>query len=307
MKISPIFLLAFSWLIANSFAQNAPAAYQPELSSELIALRDEIRATDSTFNFSTGNIILEDGLATLNIPTGFIYLNRQESQLVLRKIGSLPLPDSLGKKFLGVLFEKREKALFTSPIFWIYYEKIGFVNDELAGEIDFQKLLKLQQKEYNDISNIRQVDGLSTVELVGWAIDPVYDKKSKTLYWGEEMQIGEYDWNNVNFHIYILGRKGMLTLHSYGRTENLPLIQSQLIDILGSIHFNEGYRYQDFDPDIDLVAIEKGVEELIVFLDEGDGENRANSLPFGVSVLLVVLIILGGMGWFFVRKNNSSS
>ncbi len=38
MKISPIFLLAFSWLIANSFAQNTPAAYQPELSSELIAL-----------------------------------------------------------------------------------------------------------------------------------------------------------------------------------------------------------------------------------------------------------------------------
>ena len=43
-------------------------------------------------------------------------------------------------------------------------------------------------------------------------------------------------------------------MNAIGDMSLLPKVQEDIDEIIGSVHFNEGHRYEDFDPDLDKVA-----------------------------------------------------
>ena len=60
--------------------------------------------------------------------------------------------------------------------------------------------------------------------------------------------------NSLNYAIRVLGRKGVIELNAIGGMSQLPEIGPEMERVLSKVEFEQGNRYEDFDPDIDKVA-----------------------------------------------------
>jgi uncharacterized membrane-anchored protein len=58
----------------------------------------------------------------------------------------------------------------------------------------------------------------------------------------------------LNYNIRVLGRKGVLILNFIAGMSQKEIIDSKLDTVLSMAEFDQGSRYEDFDPDIDTVA-----------------------------------------------------
>lgn len=86
-------------IILFSFLPVALLAQNPDTTG-LQAMIDSIEAT---FKYQKGQINLSDGIATVQVPEGFKYLNPEQSETVLTQLWGNP--DGSGT--LGMLFPKK--------------------------------------------------------------------------------------------------------------------------------------------------------------------------------------------------------
>lgn len=103
-------------------------------------------------------------------------------------------------------------------------------------------------------SRQRVEQGYEPIELLGWASQPYYDKATHKLYWAKEIKFGDEDTNTLNYNIRILGRKGVLVLTFIAGMDQKQLIDAQVDKVLALADFDQGSRYEDFDPTMDKVA-----------------------------------------------------
>ena len=91
----------------------------------------------------TGTIELPNGIATLNVPEQFYYLNQEDADKVLTKLWGNPE----GEPTLGMLFPAdMSPADDNAWAVTIEYEEEGYVKDNDADKINYNDLLK-QMKE----------------------------------------------------------------------------------------------------------------------------------------------------------------
>jgi len=200
-----------------------------------------------------GEIKLANGVATLYVPEDFYYLSPADAERVLVDVwGNLP---GSGKDSLGLLspaeitpFDKRSWAVT------IEYDEDGYVSDEDADDIDYTELLDQMKEGTAEASAERVQQGYEPIELVGWASPPYYDKAAHKLHWAKEIRFGEQAENTLNYNIRVLGRKGVLILNFIAGMSQKEIIDSKLDTVLSMAEFDQGSRYEDFDPDIDTVA-----------------------------------------------------
>jgi uncharacterized membrane-anchored protein len=128
----------------------------------------------------------------------------------------------------------------------ITYEEEGYVKDKDAEKIDYADLLKQMQKDTREANKEREKQGYATVELVGWAAPPHYDKAVHKLYWAKQLKFGGGSEDTLNYNIRILGRRGVLVLNAVAAMAQLPEIERNAPMILAAIDFNPGNRYTDF-------------------------------------------------------------
>ena len=110
------------------------------------------------------------------------------------------------------------------------------------------------KESFAEGNKIRVEKGYPTMDFVGWASTPFYDEANKKLHWAKELKFEGSPINTLNYNIRILGRKGFLELNAIGEMTMLDEIKNNIDPILGSVNFNDGNRYSDFNPDIDKVA-----------------------------------------------------
>jgi uncharacterized membrane-anchored protein len=96
--------------------------------------------------------------------------------------------------------------------------------------------------------------GFESIALVGWAEQPYYDAEQKKMYWAKELTFGEMQSNTLNYNIRVLGRKGVLVLNFIAGMSELEEIKQNRNAVLQMTSFNPGYRYEEFDPQVDKVA-----------------------------------------------------
>jgi uncharacterized membrane-anchored protein len=152
------------------------------------------------------------------------------------------LPDSM-----GVLGER-------TWAFNMQYEAMGHVQDEDAGEVDYDALLAEMQNDTRKASRERVREGYEAIELVGWAAKPYYDADRKILHWAKELKFGESTENTLNYNVRILGRRGVLVLNAIASMNELPEVNKHIGKVLNIVTFSDGNRYADFDPSLDEVA-----------------------------------------------------
>lgn len=275
----------------------------PELfkDSSLIAFLKEARWLDSlekSLQFREGKVNLKNGLATINVPAGYKYLNPEQSEIVLNRVWSNP-PD---KPTLGLLFRDTTDLLASSPwVVEITYEEGGYVNDDNASSIDYNALLT-QMKKDAEAENAKRVKlGYEPVSIEGWAVAPTYDEKNNRLVWGQEMKFGNEKVNSLNYHICILGRKGVLMLNIITEMDKLPALKKDIDRVLASISFNKGNSYAEFDSSNDIEAA-YGMEALVTGKGLGKADSANVWMMLGLGIVGIAVVFRGQIAGLFGKK-----
>ena len=246
MKI-PRFFLVLLAILTPLFAENPPEAPTPDQAT----LRANLQKIAEGLQYQDGEITLQGGIAKIHLPNGFRFLDPKNAEVVLSKIWGNPP----GAKTLGMLVPTDISPASASA--WaviLTYDEDGYVKDDDAEKIDYTKLLKEMQESTTEASKEREKQGFGSIQLIGWATPPRYDKSSHKMYWAKELKFDGSDENTLNYNIRLLGRRGVLVLNAVAGMEQLPAIQSATPTLLSMIDFQEGHRYSDFDSSSDKVA-----------------------------------------------------
>lgn len=243
---------------------------------------DTIAAIASSLKWQTGTITIKGGLAKINLTDDFRFLDAKDSNKVLHDIWGNPEDPEI----LGMIFPKDKGP--TDHGTWavtLNYESGGYVKDDDAEKINYTDLLKQMQQSARDASPERVKQGYPSIELVGWAAPPRYDKATHKLYWAKDLKFGDDTYDTLNYDIRILGRRGVLILGAISSMRAFPEIEEKVPEILAMVDFQPGNTYADFDPKVDKVA-EYGLAALVA------GGALAGAAKLGLFGLLWKYIIV---------------
>ncbi len=216
------------------------------------------KQVEAQLRYQTGHVIVRGGLATLELPADFRYLDPQETDIVLRAWGNPPANETL-----GMLVPASVRVL--APEGWgviISFREDGYVKDDDAAKIDYHELLTTMQRAMREANPERAKAGYATVELVGWAEPPHYDSVAHKLYWAKDLKFTDDSAHTLNYNIRVLGRRGVLVLNAVASMDRLEPVRRDMAKVIGFVEFNGGHRYADFIPGTDKVA-EYGIAALI--------------------------------------------
>lgn len=211
----------------------------------------ELRKLADGLKPQSGEIVLGDGIATAKLPNNLRYLSPEDAETVLVKIWGNP---KSGKK-LGMLVPANFNPL--SGATWavsMTYEEDGYIKDDDAAKIDYNKLLSEMKEGVREASKEREKQGYPSIELIGWASPPRYDSTAKKMYWAKEIKFGGSTDHTLNYNIRMLGRRGVLVLNVIADMDELKVVESATPSVLATVNFNAGHRYADFNSSTDKTA-----------------------------------------------------
>ncbi|MEM6996373.1 MAG: DUF2167 domain-containing protein [Myxococcota bacterium] len=238
-------------LLGNYYQDGPLTDAQRELAAAVSKL--QIGNVDAGLNYRSGDVSVGDGLATLHLGEAFRYLGPDDARTMIVDVWGNP-PEA--GQTLGMIVPTDVSP--AHPVEgWgviITYTEDGHVEDDDAEDIDYDDLLEEMQADTKSANPDRERRGFPAMTLLGWAAAPHYDKESKRLYWAKELAVDGAPEHSLNYDIRVLGRKGVLELSAIGGMSQLPTIRPQMEQVLGTVEFDAGNRYSDFDPDVDAVA-----------------------------------------------------
>jgi uncharacterized membrane-anchored protein len=244
-------LLAPLAVYAQTATSESPPAGEP--SDEEARSAAAIAQFEGSLNFESGRITLPGGFANLDLSPNFRFLGAAHAKRVLVDAWGNP-PDATAE-VLGMVFPAQGSPLAKDA--WavvITYEKDGYVKDEEADGIDYNALLKQMQEHTADANEQRRKAGYGSVELVGWAQPPFYDKATHKLHWAKHLKFDDAPGGTLNYDIRVLGRYGVLSMNAVAGIDQLGAVKQGMQEVLGFTEFNAGHRYADFDSSRDKVA-----------------------------------------------------
>jgi uncharacterized membrane-anchored protein len=298
----PVFLVLFSLNVAaqESDTQPVPESESPASPQPTAAAAETKVNTAEAFlaslEFRSGKILLDKGIATIDLPENFRFLSPKDAEkLLVEGWGNPP-----GNTTLGMVVPKDVNLLSEGG--WgvvVTYDEDGFIKDEDADKIDYEDLLKDMKDESKDYNEERIKQGYGSMLLVGWAEAPRYDKQTKKLFWAKEYSTERQGENSLNYNIRVLGRKGVLVLNAIASMNQIAKIKSEMPYILAVTEFNPGNRYEDFDSKTDHVA-EYGIAALVA---GGVAAKLGLFAKFaGILLALKKFLVLGVIGLFALVK-----
>ncbi|MEZ4799156.1 MAG: DUF2167 domain-containing protein [Flavobacteriales bacterium] len=244
-----LLMIVFSSAVFNVVAQEDTTYSEEAALEELAAFYAMVDSIENSLNYQTGDISILDGQAVIHVPEGFRFLDANDAQIVLTQLWGNPESETMGMLVPdgGVM----DEDTYAYNIFW---EGMGYVEDDDAEDTDYDELLEEMKKDAIEESQYRRQQGYSGYEVVGWASEPYYDSNRKVLHWAKALHFDDEEVNTLNYNVRVLGRKGVMTLNAIGTTDQLELVKKDIDKVLSSVQYTEGNRYADFDSSIDEVA-----------------------------------------------------
>lgn len=253
----------------------------------------------------TGVVVLGNGLAKMTVPSSFGYLSPEDAEKVLVEVWGNPP----GTKTLGMLVPSDVSV--DAPEGWgvvIQYDDDGHVEDKDAASIDYAELLEEMQEGTREENKERTRAGFQAVDLVGWAATPHYDASTRKLYWAQELSFGGSKEHTLNYAVRVLGKEGVLVLNAVSSMVALHQVEKDMKQVLAFTEFQEGHRYEDFDPSTGRVAA-YGVAGLVagkVAAKAGLFKGLLAALLAGKKVVIAgVVMLFVALGKLFKRGGDS--
>lgn len=233
---------ALGLLVCASLSARAQEASVEEVSA----------AIEADLHWQSGEVVLGDGLARLNVTREWRFLGPDEARRVLVDAWHNPAPREAP---LGMLFATDAPVI--GPDSWgvlISFSADGHVADDDAEKIDYAALLGELQKAVRDANRERTGAGYPAIELVGWATPPYYDRASHKLHWARELRFDGEAENTLNYDVRVLGRRGVLEMKAVASMGQMAAVEARMKDVLALVEFAPGHRYEEFDSSVDRVA-----------------------------------------------------
>jgi uncharacterized membrane-anchored protein len=290
-------------LLLISFASTLFAGDKDSTKNAMIAQLKFLDSVQKAMKYETGKIELSNGITNLNVPKGFKFLNVEQSNYVLSTLWGNP-PQ---KGILGIIFPEKSSPIDEgSYAFIITYDDMGYVKDDDADKINYDDLLKQIQKEEIEENKERMTQGYGSINMMGWASKPFYDKQNKVLHWAKELKFSEADGNTLNYEVRILGRKGVLSMNAVAKMSELDSVKKNIDKVLAMPSFKEGNTYKDFDSKTDNIAAWTigGLVAGKILLKVGFWAVIGKFLIAGWKfILLGFAAVVAGIKKFFGKKN----
>ena len=186
---------------------------------------------EARLHYQTGQVKLRGGLATLELPAEFRYLDPRETDLVIRAWGNPPNNETLGMIVpAGAnVFQAESWAVV------ITYDEDGFVKDDDAATVNYDDLLGKMQRALRGENEERRRRGYPEIELVGWAEPPRYDSAAHKLYWAKDLRFGTEAVHTLNYNIRVLGRRGVLVLNAVASMDQLAAVRRDMTKVIAFV------------------------------------------------------------------------
>lgn len=294
--------LAAAALLAVAAPQLAQAAGKetPAQTQEQAAAKAALDALQRQLHPQSGTVAIPGAQARLNLGTLYYYLPAAEAKRVLTEAWGNP-PDAV-EGVLGMVFPAGKT--FRDPTWGavIQYEDTGHVSDKDAASQDYSSVLADMKSSEEEANKSAQQQGYGGSHLLGWAQAPAYDGRTKTLIWARNIKFDNAEGNTLNYDVRTLGRTGVLSLNMVDSMDNLAAVREAAKGLGGTVQFNSGAGYADFNSSTDKMA-DYGLAGLVA---AGAGVVVAKKLGLLAIVLLflkkgIVIVIAaaaGGWAWF---------
>ena len=185
----------------------------------------------------------------LHLPAGFAFVPNPAAARFMAAMGN-----TVDENFLGLVLPE------TGEIDWIaslQFEKSGYIRDDDAKSWNVDDLLKTLKEGAEEINQARSSRGIPELELLGWAEPPVYDATSHRLVWALTVSnkgAPASEPKSVNYNTHALGREGYVSLNLVTSLDELATRKPIAQQLLSSLEFNPGKRYEDFNAETDHTA-----------------------------------------------------
>ena len=187
---------------------------------------------------------------SLELPDGFLFLEKQEANELMKASGNEDDPS-----LLGVAAKPDSSWLVT-----ISYDDEGYVKDEEGEKLDAAEILKSITDGTEEANKYRTEHGFKAIHVDGWSEMPRYERSTHHLIWA--VSGSDSDGTSINYNTRVLGRRGFASLNLIDSPDKLPQSKAEVATLLGVTHFDSGARYEDFNEKSDKVA-EYGLAALV--------------------------------------------
>jgi len=238
--------------------------------------------------------------ATIDIPSGFNFLNGADADKLMQQFGNLP--------------DEYEGMIAVDSLEWFVlfqFDDSGYVKDDEKDDLNADKMLKSMKE--SDVANneYRQSQGLETLNTEGWAVEPQYNRETNNLEWGVILRSGSGE-RSVNYNTKLLGRNGVMHVTLVCDPSILENVLPTYQNSLKGFSYKEGKAYAEYRKGDKVAAY--GLTALIA----GGALYGAAKLGFlakfilffkkGFKVIIIgVIAIFVGIKKFFARITGGES
>lgn len=264
-----------------------------ESDSTFLAAMAKIQERKKQIVYQKGEVKLNSDIR-LNLPIGYKLMPQKDAEFVIFDYWGNPPSEGV----LGMVVREDYSLMdINAWAFVVTYDKSGYVKDEDAADLNYDEMMQQMKEDEVDGNKEREEAGFASVNLLGWASKPYYDKKNNILHWAKSLKFGDTPDTTLNYDVRILGRRGVLSLNAVGQINQLGDIKDHIPDIIHIAKFEEGSRYMDFNPDVDQVAA-----YTVGGLVAGKLLAKAGILALVLKNIKLVLLALAGV--FGLLKNK---
>jgi uncharacterized membrane-anchored protein len=197
--------------------------------------------------------------AVIDMPKDYLFLPKEQAIRALEASGNHVHEEGFYGVFIP-LDQDKDKWFISAR-----FVDSGFVKDDDKGNINADELLSNLKSGVELTNEDRKARGMPEVEIVGWIDAPHYDAKSHRLIWcveGHDVGAPAGADNSVNYNTMALGRGGYISLNLVTGRSTVENDKKAVATLLGNLTFDEGKKYEDFNPKTDKIA-EYGLVALI--------------------------------------------
>lgn len=250
----------------------------------------------------TGQISLQNGQVTLNVPHGWKFYSAEEAYAFLQRTGSAAPSGTV----LGLL--ARDGANPRQSGSWatvVSYDEIGYVQPESASGLT----------DATFEQSVREARRTQNRGFEGFAVQPVFDTTLPTLAWAEHQGAPGAGGADLRMEKKFLGRKGVATLTTIGAGDQQDAMQTANDELTPALIFAQGYRQADFQASADQVSA-YSVPGLVTGVPTpaaapqavadtgGQSQTSFGGLAGMFPWIALGVIVLAGAGFMLTRKKK---
>lgn len=238
-----------------------------------------------------GTVGLGDNLAILSLDFEYLFANAADTRKLMRSIGN-----PVSSRETGLIAPKNGDLWYIV----FEYDPVGYIKDDEKADLDADAIFEniREATEYSNRQRVKQ--GFTTVNLIGWQIEPHYDENTHNLVWA---LLGEENGEKiVNYNTRLLGRHGYMSVVLVTGLNEFQSLIGNVNGILDGFSYKEGKSYAEYVKGDKLAKI--GLTALVA------GGAAAAASKFGIfkmlakggkAVFIAILAVLSAI-WAIIKS-----